>query len=105
MLIIAFLIIADLFLRIHLKSRTPLNRARVVSKIAIMRLSVRYQPIAYRLMGTGGIELSGLGLAVLDLLFGVLVDILSEIYDHEDGDDGAEAFLHEVECMSCFHCC
>ena len=56
-------------------------------------------------MGTGGGELSGPGLAVLDLLFSVLVDVLSEIYDHQDGDDRAEALLHEFECMSCFHCC
>ena len=53
-------------------------------------------------MGTGGGE-GGPGLAVLDLLRNVLVDILSEIYDHENGDDGAKALLHDVENSFCFH--
>ena len=42
-------------------------------------------------------------LAVLNLLFGVLVEILSEFHDHEDGDDRPEGTLHVFECLSCFH--
>ena len=80
----------------------PLNRARVVSKAAIRSDSVRYQPIAYRLMGTGGGE-GGPGLAALDLLIDVLVDIFAEIYDHKDGDDRAEALLHGFKNSFCFH--
>ncbi len=53
-------------------------------------------------MGTGGGE-GGPGLAALDLLRNVLVDILSEIYDHENGDNGAKALLHDVENSFCFH--
>ena len=42
-------------------------------------------------------------LAVLDLLFGVLVEILSEVHEHEDGDRGAKALLHGFENGACFH--
>ena len=54
-------------------------------------------------MSTGGDEFRGPGLAVLDLLFSVLVDVLSKVHEHEDGDDGAEALLHGFEYFSCFH--
>ena len=55
-------------------------------------------------MGTGGGEVGGPSLATsLDLVFGVLVDVLSEVHEHEDGDGGAEALLHGFENFACFH--
>ena len=55
-------------------------------------------------VSTGGGEfVSPFPTAGLDLLFGVLVDVLSEVHEHEDGDDGAEALLHSFENFACFH--
>ena len=54
-------------------------------------------------VSTGGGEFRGPGLAVLDLLFSVLVDVLSKVHEHEDGDDGAKALLHGFENSFCFH--
>ena len=55
-------------------------------------------------MSSGGGE-GGPSLAGLDLVFGILIDILAEVNEHQDGDGGAEALLHGFENFSCFHDC
>ena len=60
-----------------------------------------YQPIA---IDNGGSEVGGpFLLAVLDLLFGAHLEILSKVHEHENGDGGAKALLHDVENSFCFH--
>jgi hypothetical protein len=59
----------------------------------------------YSSVSTGGGEFAGPFPAGLDLLFGILIDIFAEVYEHQDGDCGPEGTLHVFKCFACFHGC